>query len=445
MENWIAVIEISLFSTVPQVAAALYFTLTFWGAHVPNLFRRMAVVTLILTSVFIVNMLWITPMLRLLLSVAVCIITFAATFRDIPLRQRIACTASFVALPLGIEILVSWVTISLQWITPEQLLSDPRKIILYLILANVLIALAAFFMDRFGYAPGKKIIDAISQVKSRYQTGMLILLFLQFVIASSLYYFVIGNFPFIASFTLVVASLLSAFTMLVTIRSVTSAKNRDILSTQETYVEEIDNLFTTIRGQRHDFLNHVQVIQSFVRQGKKEDLERYVSELVGEIVEINDLIQIGHPALAALIKSKMVYAMERRIDFRYSFEGMERMGHSIASVDYVKIAGNLLDNAIEEAYQHPVEERWVDIQGWTDEMYLYLKVTNPGKPLTEELKAKLFVPGFSTKAKDVHSGLGLSIVNERVRFYNGNIQVHDDHAGRKLSFQVKIPLKRKMV
>ena len=445
MENWIAAIEISLFSSVPQAAAALYFTLTFWGTQVPNLLRRILITAAILSFMFAVNMLWIPPLLRVWISVLSLGVTFAAVFRVIPLRHRMVCLASFIAIPLGTEFLVSWMTISLGWITPEELISDPRKIIHYLIMANALIALLAFFMNRFRYAPGKKMVDAFAHVKSRHLMGMLILFFLQIVTATSLYYFVIGNYPIVALFTIVVASVLSAITTLMTIRSVTSAKDKDILTAQETFIEEIENLFTTIRGQRHDFLNHVQVILSLVKLGKKDDLERYVSELVGEIVEINDLIQIGHPALAALIKSKMVYAMDRKIDFRYSFEGMERMGQSITSVDYVKIAGNLLDNAIEEVMNRPVEDRWIDIQGRTDEINLYLKVTNPWKPLSEEMKSKIFLPGFSTKKNGPHSGLGLSIVNERVRFYDGNIQVYDDHAGQKLSFLVTIPLKRKMI
>jgi sensor histidine kinase regulating citrate/malate metabolism len=140
----------------------------------------------------------------------------------------------------------------------------------------------------------------------------------------------------------------------------------------------------------------------------------------------------------------MVYAVDRKIDFRYSFEGMDRIGVGIASVDYVKIAGNLLDNALDEVLERPSEERWVEIAGWTDESNVYLTVSNPVTSVTEEQKSNMFRPGFTTKGDVGHTGLGLSIVKERVVHYRGDLDVQTE-GDRVLSFRVRLPLRMQSI
>jgi nitrogen-specific signal transduction histidine kinase len=51
----------------------------------------------------------------------------------------------------------------------------------------------------------------------------------------------------------------------------------------------------------------------------------------------------------------------------------------------------------------------------------------------------MFQPTYSTKATDGHSGLGLSIVHEKVRQYRGNVTVSTP-TPRTIEFIVSVPI-----
>ncbi|HZG57583.1 sensor histidine kinase [Paenibacillus sp.] len=437
-EKYLIALEVALTSTFPQSFVTLLFALKFWGFCLTRPWRTITLYSIFGSACFFVMLLLpesVRPFSFIGYGSLILIL-----LRELPLRDRILTIATLTILFISVEITVIFTTVSLRLANQEVLAADPRSVLKYIWIGNAALGVAAFFMTRYRLAPGKRIHAFLRQQHNRLLSGLVLLFVGNIIVSSAVFYYVMQNHPFAASYTLVVAAIVSVLILLFTIRSITTVKNQAILTTQETYVDEIHNLFTTIRGQRHDFLNHVQVIQAFVRKGKMDELERYVSELVGEIVEINDLLQIGHPALAALIKSKMVYALDRKIDFRYTFEGMDRIGRGIASVDYVKIAGNLLDNALDEVLRRPPEDRWVEIAGWTDADHFYLSVSNPVYAVSEEQKANMFVPGYTTKIGGGHAGLGLSIVRERVQYYQGELDVKTEE-DQVLSFRIKLPLR----
>ncbi|OGX68552.1 MAG: hypothetical protein A2189_07155 [Paenibacillus sp. RIFOXYA1_FULL_44_5] len=206
-------------------------------------------------------------------------------------------------------------------------------------------------------------------------------------------------------------------------RAISKTKEDAVQSTQSLYVDEVNRLFATIRSQRHDFLNHVQVIHSFVKMNKQKELIDYTQELMGEIKIINEIIQIGIPALAALIQSKIVQAAEQNIEFTYQIDSLKEMPPHIKQIDLVKIVANLLDNAFDEAVKHDKENRWVELKYWKDQGQLWISVQNSGKVITSNEIPRLFEPGYTTKSTSEHSGLGLFIINESVNYYKGSVSL----------------------
>jgi len=64
-------------------------------------------------------------------------------------------------------------------------------------------------------------------------------------------------------------------------------------------------------------------------------------------------------------------------------------------------------------------------------------VADSGTGLSEEQRANLFVPGFTTKTQG--SGLGLTIVERIVSDHAGTIAV-DLGSGRGTTFRIRLPL-----
>jgi hypothetical protein len=216
-------------------------------------------------------------------------------------------------------------------------------------------------------------------------------------------------------------------------------KSRDKLAgnAQETYVEEINQLFHSIRAQRHDFMNHVQTIHSLAELGKLDGLKAYTAELTGEIREMNDIINIGNPAIAALIRSKISQAESMKIQFETKFSDINQIALGVKSLDLTRMLGNLIDNAFDEVMNCPEEQRKVTVTIGQHSGFLEFSVNNTCSNLKALEGKPLFESGYSTKAGK-HSGLGLAIVKSLVDRYKGMIRMMLEEPD-SVTFVIKIP------
>lgn len=210
-------------------------------------------------------------------------------------------------------------------------------------------------------------------------------------------------------------------------------------SVQDVFVGNIDQLFTSIKEQRHDFNNQIATIQSLVAVEEFDELKKFTKELVGETTIINDIIKINSPALCALIQAKITEAMDRKISFEHDLIGMDKISLDVLkSTDLVKIVSNLIDNAFEAVEQLDEIDRIVVLNGYVENNRLWFKVYNRGFPIPDAQVERLFEKGYSTKkGKDQNSGLGLYIVQKIIKQYNGRITVDPKQDGN--TFSVAIP------
>lgn len=223
------------------------------------------------------------------------------------------------------------------------------------------------------------------------------------------------------------ATIVTILIVMTLMRYFTRSRDRVVGATQETYIDEVNQMFMAVRGQRHDLLNHISTVHSLVTLKKYNELENYTQELVGDIQEINDIITIGHPAIAALIQTKSSIAVQRRIKFTQSFPNITYFRLGVRSVDIIRIIGNLIDNAFDAVMELEVDKRVVDIKGWvTDDNKLHITVSNPGS-ISEKEGTLIFNAGFSSKMN--HSGIGLAITKQLVNRYKGSIELNRDQPG----------------
>lgn len=233
-------------------------------------------------------------------------------------------------------------------------------------------------------------------------------------------------------------TLASLGAVLLAIRVFRKLRERSVRETQDTYIEEVNQLFTVVKGQRHDFLNHVQIIHTLVQMNKIDDLRRYTKELVGDIRQVSDIMAIGEPAIAALVQAKSAVALSRYVNFTHRFGELDRDAIGIKSVDIVKIVGNIVDNAFDAVMTLPPVRRNVELQGWMKDGSLHITVWNEGCMLAEEQRKQMFAPGYTTK-KEGHSGLGLTIAKTLLIQYKGDIRVEaDDEKGT--TFHISLPI-----
>ncbi|AEG16308.1 hypothetical protein Desku_2796 [Desulfofundulus kuznetsovii DSM 6115] len=80
----------------------------------------------------------------------------------------------------------------------------------------------------------------------------------------------------IISLFLLVSTLMSFVFIWQTLKT---AAHEAALTAQEKLAEEMRREIGVLRGQRHDFINHVQIITALLSEGRKEELARYVKAL----------------------------------------------------------------------------------------------------------------------------------------------------------------------
>ncbi len=234
-----------------------------------------------------------------------------------------------------------------------------------------------------------------------------------------------GNRGFSATaynWTIYALVLLTFCSFFFTLRLIVRIREDAIVKTQDVYAEEIGKMFTVIRGHRHDFLNHMQVMSSMLQMNKLDQLKRYMEDLAKEAHSFAPVAGHASPALAAFITGKTEQAKTRSIPFSCDIPSNLELESSIRMIDLVKIMGNLVDNAFEESETLPADGRDVRLAIRSEGETLSLEVSNRGRALTDEQLKMMTMPGYTTKETG-HSGLGLAIVQERVRFYRGALSI----------------------
>jgi two-component system, LytTR family, sensor histidine kinase AgrC len=209
---------------------------------------------------------------------------------------------------------------------------------------------------------------------------------------------------------------------------------------EETYQDEMQSFLTTVRSIRHDFLNHIQVIQGLLQMGYYEKALEYLKRLTAEIKVVDLPIELNNPALKVLFHTKWVAAQNERISFTIDVD--EDSYDGIHSTDLIKLLSNLLDNAIEATIEMPVEKRRIKVVCKKIKNFYHFEVQNTGKTIAETELNNIFKSGYSTKAvsKGKVRGFGLAIVKGIVEQYRGSIEVESMNG--QTIFRIILPAKK---
>lgn len=211
-----------------------------------------------------------------------------------------------------------------------------------------------------------------------------------------------------------------------------------VLESYEVFLDNITRLNNTVRGQRHDFINHVQVIYSMHKTNNNQELGHYLNNLLEEINIVNESIKIKNPVLNALLNSKTALAEGRNINFEVAIRA-DDTNIKLKPLDIVKVLGNLIDNAIEAVQELPVNLRKVKV--------IYSKVprgqafivSNFRPVLGQDKFEDIFKSGYTMKEN--HSGLGLVIVKQIIESYGGTISIRSNEKDGTV-FTVIVPAKK---
>ena len=188
----------------------------------------------------------------------------------------------------------------------------------------------------------------------------------------------------------------------------------------ERQVQEVQNIYLTMRGWRHDYHNHLQSMKAYVKMGEYGRLEEYLALLEQDLDNVNRLIESGNVNLDAILNSKLSLALKNGIAVDYTANCPKQL--AVSDTDLCALIGNLIDNAVESC-EKVVKAR---AEGATDIPFLRLYIGVLRKQLyisvanaTTETVRKADSEYFTNKRGN--HGHGLKRIDLVVEKYGGYI------------------------
>lgn len=177
--------------------------------------------------------------------------------------------------------------------------------------------------------------------------------------------------------------------------------------------DEVQNIYQTMRGWRHDYHNHMQTIKIYLQEQQIEETLDYLEHLEEDLDSIDIAIRTGNVSVDAILSSKVSIAMKRNINVNY--KAMVPGELQVSDVHLCAIIGNLMDNAIESCEKVKDEKKFIRVYIGIFKQQLYISVIN-ATSATRRRKQKELI---STK-KGEH-GLGLKRIDNIAGKYGGYV------------------------
>ena len=116
---------------------------------------------------------------------------------------------------------------------------------------------------------------------------------------------------------------------------------------EEAY-SQLEDLNREMRAQRHDFMNHIQVVYSLIEMNEPGEAMTYMDKLYGDMQRVSRMMRTACPAVNALIQAKVVEARQRGAELKLSIAA-KWDDPLMPAWEICRVLANLIDNALDAA------------------------------------------------------------------------------------------------
>ena len=183
-----------------------------------------------------------------------------------------------------------------------------------------------------------------------------------------------------------------------------------------------------LRAQRHDFLNHLQVVYSLIEMQEYEEANRYIEQVYGDIQSLSQTLKTRCAPVNALLRVKLAEVRQRGIQAECTVQAAwEHL--PLPAWEMCRVLSNLVDNAMDALKDTKEPRLWITLS--EDVKSYSFEVKNNGPAIPEKHLATIFEAGFSGKGEG--RGMGLYIARETLRNVGGDLSVKSDETATAFS------------
>ncbi|MBD5115348.1 MAG: GHKL domain-containing protein [Ruminococcaceae bacterium] len=216
---------------------------------------------------------------------------------------------------------------------------------------------------------------------------------------------------------------------------------RDLLESQiyrmESEIKEIQDIYSDIRGLRHDMKNHITDISMYVKKALGKDdpiVESYIGKMTETVDRLDFSFNTGNPITDIIVHQKSQEAEKRGISFKSDFSFP--LKGNIDVYDVGIILNNALENAVEACEN--VNEPYIFLRSYTKGNLFFIEAENNFSGEIE-LAEETGLPLTSKKKPESH-GLGLSNIRRTAEKYMGDIDISTERKDGEWIFVLTVML-----
>jgi len=183
---------------------------------------------------------------------------------------------------------------------------------------------------------------------------------------------------------------------------------------------------------KHDISNLLIGVKADIQMNRPENVEKRISELLGEISAFDGPARSGNLAIDSIINFKSNAARSRQIYFAFELKIPENL--TLDSIILCQILGNALDNAVEATENvEDASKRMVQIYMSYLHETLFLQIVNP---FEGEIKTDNRGRMLSSKRGFRSEGIGLQSIRNAIADWQGDVEV--DYSNGEFSLSITL-------
>ncbi len=206
-------------------------------------------------------------------------------------------------------------------------------------------------------------------------------------------------------------------------------------------IVEIQDIYTDMRGLRHDMRSHIANISLLVKNAAGSvngELESYIGKMETTVSKLDFTCQTGHPITDMIIHRKRQEAEKKQIRFQADFTCPPNL--LIDIYDIAVILNNALENAIEACHKTKGNKQ-IKLHSYVKGSLFFIEVENDfSEDLIIDEESGLPV---SSKGNEKLHGIGISNIQRCAKKYMGDIDIVISAADGRKKFSLTVMMNGK--